>query len=112
MKITNWTKLVLLSGVFGALAAGCAVGPGGYGYDNNVGVGIGADYYEPYYGDYGGWGPGYRVGPPRGDGHDRNTGGLRGSPSSYRPAPASRPTPSIPSRGRPGGGPSGNSGRR
>jgi hypothetical protein len=65
-----------------ALAAGCAGGGYGYGYgyaSDDVGVG----YFEPYGGDYGGWGRGYRVGPVRGGGHG---------------------FPSIPSRGRGGFG--------
>ncbi len=63
----------------------------GVGMDATVGVGYDADYYEPYGYEYGGWGSGYRVGPGRGG--DRRGG----HPSrSYRPAPMSRPTPSIP----------------
>jgi hypothetical protein len=53
-------------------------------------------YSEPYGSDYGGWGRGYHVGPPRG-------GERRPEPSSthaYRPAPSSRSTPSIPTRPR------------
>jgi hypothetical protein len=73
----------------------CAVG--GVGVDGSVGVGYVGGYYEPYGYDYGGWGGGYRVGP--GWGGDRRGGH---SPGSYRPAPASRPTPSIP-RGSRGG---------
>jgi hypothetical protein len=71
----------------------CAVT--GVGVDGSVGVGYDAGYYEPYGYEYGGWGRGYRVGPGRG-------GDPRGDhPShSYRPAPASRPTPSIPSHSR------------
>ena len=72
------------------LLAGCAVDAGeGYGGDG----GYVSGYYEPFGYDYGGWGGGYRVGPPR--------GGERGNSRShsYRSAPASRPTPSIPSRG-------------
>jgi hypothetical protein len=74
----------------------CAVE--GVGVDGTVGVGYDAGYYEPYGYDYGGWGHGYRVGPGRG-------GDPRAAhPShSYRPAPASRPTPSIPNHARPGG---------
>ena len=86
---------------------------GGAGYD--------AGYYEPWGYDYGGWGYGYRVGPGRGgdrrhdgggDGHqdgggdrrhdgggDRHQGG-GGASHTYRPAPVSRPTPSIPNRPR------------
>jgi hypothetical protein len=89
--------------LLGALALcvlqGCAVE--GVGVDTTVGVGYGGyygDYYEPYGYDYGGWGGGYRVGPGRG-------GDRRGNHSgSYRSAPASRSTPSIPSRSRGGGG--------
>ena len=67
----------------------------GVGVDGSVGVGYDAGYYEPYGYEYGGWGGGYHVGPGRG-------GDRRGDhPShSYRPAPASRRTPSIPSRSR------------
>jgi len=50
--------------------------------------------YEPVGSDYGGWGPGYYVGPSRhGErGHEHS------SPRAYRPAPPSRPAPSIPTR--------------
>jgi hypothetical protein len=87
---------------FGAAALvlmnACAVE--GVGVDGSVGVvGYDGGYYEPDGYAYGGWGPGYRVGPGRG-GYQRG-----GHPSeSYRRAPASRPTPSIPSRPRGGGG--------
>ena len=64
----------------------CVVTGGGY---------IGG-FYEPYGFDYGGWGPGYHVGPPRG-GERRPA---QSSPHAYRPAPPSRPTPSIPTRSR------------
>ena len=67
----------------------------GVGVDTSVGVGYVGGYYEPSGYEYGGWGGGYHVGPGRG-------GDRRGDhPShSYRPAPASRRTPSIPSRSR------------
>jgi hypothetical protein len=78
------------------LVAGCVVG-GGYGYDGDVGLGV--DYYEPYGGVYGGWGPGYNVAPFRGGDH-RAVGGAH----AFRPAPAGRAIPSIPSGGRSGGG--------
>jgi hypothetical protein len=69
----------------------------GVGVDGSVGVGYDAGYYEPYGYEYGGWGGGYHVGPGRGG--DRRGG----HPShSYRAAPASRPTPSIPSGSRGG----------
>ncbi len=84
-----------MTAALGALALtllyACAV----TGVDGSVGVGYVGGYYEPYGYDYGGWGGGYRVGP--------GWGGYRrgGHPShSYRPAPASRPTPSIPGRPR------------
>jgi hypothetical protein len=92
----------------------CAVT--GVGVEGTVGaVGYDAGYYEPYGYEYGGWGPAYRVGPGRGgdrrgDWHGGDRGGDRGGdhggqrggdrggqPSRpYRPAPASRPIPSIP----------------
>jgi hypothetical protein len=91
----------------------CAVTGGGV--DGSVGYGYDTGYYEPWGYDYGGWGYGYRVGPGRGGerrgdrgGGDRGggergggergggeRGGAHQSPS-YRPAPGSRPTPSIP----------------
>jgi squid-like protein/heterogeneous nuclear ribonucleoprotein A1/A3 len=109
-----------------AMLSACEVT--GVGVDGSVGVvGYDGGYYEPYGYEYGGWGPGYRVGPGRGGdrrhegggdrhqdgggdrhqdgggdrhqgGGDRHQGG--GASHSYRPAPASRPTPSIPNRPR------------
>jgi hypothetical protein len=93
----NITRSRWTAAAFGALALtmlyACAVD--GVGVDTTVGVGYVGGYYEPYGYEYGGWGGGYRVGPGRG-------GDRRGDhPShSYRPAPASRPTPSIPGRSR------------
>jgi hypothetical protein len=77
------------------------------------------DYYPDYfYGPpviYGGWGPGYYVGPPRwdghphdGDGHPHDGAGQApqfphdGRPG-FRPSPPGRPAPSIPSGPRGGG---------
>jgi hypothetical protein len=79
------TIALLLAGL-----GACAVEGGGYDGDVGVGVGVGygGDYYEPGGYDYGHWGPGYRVGPPRG-----HESGGRG-----------RPAPSIPSHARSGGG--------
>jgi len=87
---------------FGALALtilnACAVES--VGVDGSVGyVGYDAGYYEPWGYEYGGWGGGYRVGPGRGG--DRRGGHPS---SSYRGAPASRATPSIPHGSRGGGG--------
>ena len=58
---------------FMSLAA-CVVG----GYGGDVGVGYVGGVYEPGGYEYGGWGPGYRVGPPRGG--ERGRGG-RAAPS-------------------------------
>ena len=96
-----------MAAAFGALALtllnACAVT--GVGVDETVGVDYDAGYYEPWGYDYGGWGYGYRVGPGRGGDRRRDDGDRHGNGDhsrSYRPAPASRPTPSIPrgSRGR------------
>jgi hypothetical protein len=99
-------------GLVALLAAGC-IAPGGYG---SPGVAPGYDYYEPYGNYYGGWGPGFAVGPfrDRGHDHDHDHDGGRGGGAShhaFRAAPAGRATPSIPSGSRGGGGHSG-SGRR
>ncbi len=82
------------------LISGCAAGY----YES-----YGAAYYEPAGGYYDYWGPGYYVAPYHHEyferehherefhEHGRPEGGYR---PSYRPAPATRPIPSIPS-GRP-----------
>jgi hypothetical protein len=62
----------------------CLVPDGGY---------VGGVYERSGY-EYSGWGPGYHVGPPRG-GERRPE---KSSPHAYRPAPPSRPVPSIPTR--------------
>ena len=77
-------------------------GGGGYGYDD------GGGYYEPYGGDYGGWGSGYNVAPFRGGDHRSTSGGSH----AYRSAPASHSTPSISSQSRSGGGGHGGGGGR
>ena len=59
-------------------------------------VGYVGGVYEPSGSDYGGWGPGYHVAPPR-RGERRPE---QSSPHAYRPADRSRPAPSIPSRPR------------
>jgi hypothetical protein len=77
-------------------ASACTVTGVGVGYDGE------ADYvggfYEPYGYDYGGWGHGYRVGPPRGGDHGPGPG--RGGGHPYRSAPPGRSMPSIPGRPR------------
>jgi hypothetical protein len=95
MTITpiHW-KLGILGLALLISVGACTVTGVGVGYDG------GADYvggfYEPYGYDYGGWGRGYRVGPPR--------GGVRGpGPGAGRPyhaAPAGRSMPSMPGRSR------------
>jgi hypothetical protein len=69
-----------------ALLSACVVPVGGY---------VGG-YSEPYGPDDGGWGRGYQVGPPRG----RERRPEQSTPHSYRRAPESRSTPSIPTRKR------------
>jgi hypothetical protein len=100
ISLMRWPATAFAIGLFTVLLFGC-VAPGGYG----GGVAVGADYYEPFGVDYGGWGPGYQVAPFRG-GYRRPgfVGGGRAPQHTYRPAPASRPMPSIPSRARPSGG--------
>jgi len=98
----------LMAGALGAWASLllCACAVTGVGVEGSVGYDGG--YYEPYGYDYGGWGVGYRVGPGRccdhrddhrDDHHD--VGRDRpGHAPAYRPAPAGRSAPSIPSRSR------------
>jgi hypothetical protein len=50
--------------VLGALLLGGCVATGYSDGDVGVGVGYVGGFYEPYGYDYGGWGRGYRVGPP------------------------------------------------
>jgi hypothetical protein len=92
----RWSAVTLAVGLFASLSSGCIATGGGYGYDGNVGVGVG--YYEPAGVEYGGWGPGYRVAPFRGGDHRAGPG--NGRTHAYRSAPASRSAPSIPSRSR------------
>lgn len=103
MLRVRWPAIAVVIGLFAVLSSGCAVTAGGYGYDSGVGVGIGLNYYEPYGVDYGGWGPGYAVGPVRGGGYRVDHGRGQPAPHAYRSAPTSRSAPSIPSRSRSGG---------
>jgi hypothetical protein len=88
--VSLWTRRLLLPGaaLLLAMLASCVAGVG---YDGDVGVAYSPGYIQPYGYEYGGWGPGYVVGPGRG-------GDRRGPQAShsYRSAPQSRPTPSIP----------------
>ncbi len=88
-RALRWSATVLVVGLFSLLTSGCVVPGGGYGYNENVGYGLG--YYEPVGVRYGGWGGGYNVGPVRGGvGYEQHGG---------RGAPAPHVIPSIPSRG-------------
>ena len=69
-----------------AVLCACLVPDGGY---------VGGSYVTSGY-DYGGWGPGYHVAPPRHGERRDNPPASHG----YRPAPASRRSPSIPDRPR------------
>jgi hypothetical protein len=75
VKSMPWkTGLIGLS-LVGILAA-CVVGGGGY--DGAVGVGYVGGYYAPGGYDYGGWGRGYHVAPPRGGDRRGDAGGHAG----------------------------------
>jgi hypothetical protein len=97
--LIRWSTIALVLGLSTAVLSGCVVSGDGYGYDNSARIGIGLGYYEPYGAYYGGWGPGYRVGPTRGN-NLRPDRGSRPNPRAFRPAPAIRPMPSIPARRR------------
>jgi hypothetical protein len=100
------TRSLFIACLFGAsvgLLSGCDVAPVGA-YSYNYGGPVGVDYYQPSGFNFGGWGPGYRLAPSRGDGRPF----VRGRPNhTFRPARPGRPMPSIPGGGRPGGGHSG-----
>ncbi|MBZ5590573.1 MAG: hypothetical protein LAO05_18640 [Acidobacteriia bacterium] len=84
--------LLLLTVLYGCLVArrGDDRGVGGAYYAGG--------YYEPYGHDYGGWGHGYQVAPPR---NDERRPQQQSAPHVYRPAPTTRLTPSIPKHQRP-----------
>jgi hypothetical protein len=103
--LLRWSAIAFVIGLFTALSSGCVV-PGD-GYDARVGIGL--DYYEPFGAVYGGWGPGYNVGPYRDGGHGPDRRGGNSPPHAYRSAPASHSMPSIPSRSRSDGSRSGGS---
>jgi hypothetical protein len=90
----RWPFTLVIIGLFllPMLMSGCVVPGGEYG-------GYDLGYYEPSGINYGGWGVGYDVGPARGGEVHRYYGGA--AQHTYRPAPASHPIPSIPSRVRP-----------
>ncbi len=88
-------------GLVTVLSVGCIATGDGYGYDNGAQIGIGLGYYEPYGSYYGGWGPGYHVGPPHGDHFPADRGG-HPVLHAYKPAPGDHKPPSLPSRHRTG----------
>jgi hypothetical protein len=92
-KHERWMVSALGLLLFAGLCACIATGPG---YDGGVGVAYVGGYSEPYGYDYGGWGPGYHVGPSRGV----VVRPMQSSAHAYRSAPRSRPAPSIPTRPR------------
>ncbi len=65
----RWTFGAALLTLLLAIGA-CAVTGVGVGYEGDYVGGV----YEPYGYDYGGWGRGYRVGPPRGGDRGRGPG--------------------------------------
>jgi hypothetical protein len=81
------------------LLQACVAGGGGYYEGGGAEVNYSADFYEPYGYEYGGWGPGYWVGPPRRGDHrpERGTDRGGGGAPAYRPAAPSRAMPSLPS---------------
>jgi hypothetical protein len=94
--LLGWLSTASAIGLVTALTSSCAVGVAGYGdgYDNPVDIGV--DYYMPFGVEYGGWGPGYRVGPYRDGDRQLDRGGH--APRAYRPAAPAHSVPSIPSR--------------
>ena len=89
----SWTPVAAGVALVAAFT-GCVVAGGSY--DETVGVSYGVGFYEPWGYDYGGWGPGYRVGPPRGGERYRERTGR-----PYHTARSGRSTPSIPTHTRP-----------
>jgi len=88
-RMVGWAGAFAVILLSGCVAAGYSDGSAG------VDVGYVGGFYEPYGYGYGGWGRGYRVGPPR--------GGDRGG--------AGHGAPSIPHGSRGGGGHGGGHGR-
>jgi len=102
MKIVlrYWLIIGLVAGMLTVLS-GCVATTGGYGGPAEV---YEVDYYESYGYDYNRLGPRYHVAPPRGDRDDHgrpNRAENRPAQPVYRPAPPSRPVPSIPTQPHP-----------
>jgi hypothetical protein len=94
--------IVLAIGLLTFTESACTVVGDGFAGNGNVGVGL--DYYEPLGFDFGGWGPGYGIGPYHDGSHRFESRGSGSAGHAYRSAPSSRAIPSIPSQGRLGGG--------
>jgi len=103
-RFIGWSAIAIVSGSFLFLSSGCVATADG-GYEPNVNVGIGLDYYDQFGYDYGSWGPDYAVGPYRGAGPRPRRGDVHpdNGGHGFRPAPPSHGTPSIPSGPRAGG---------
>jgi len=93
LSLSRWSAIALVIGLLTFISSSCIVTGGGYGLD----------YYEPFRGDYGGWGPGYHVAPVRDGDHHPAHGGGQPASHAYKSAPASRSVPSIPSHSHSGG---------
>ncbi len=101
--------LTQLQGCAGGMV-GVSAGYPDYGYWDGPDYGYDMDYFYGPPVIYGGWGPGYYVGPPGWGGHPHGWDGHQpgfphgdGHGPGFRPAPAGRPMPSIPSGPRGGG---------
>jgi hypothetical protein len=106
--LRSWPLLLIggfaLAAIAFILPTGCVASAGAYVGDY--------DYYgAPGYVVYDGWGPTYRVGPPRDDHdhhdvhhddhHDNHGSDGHAGHTAYKPAPPSRAVPSIPTQSRP-----------
>jgi hypothetical protein len=89
-------RLLAVAATAGLCLTGCAVGVGGYGYDD------GATYYSGYAPVYGGWNRDYHVGPPPGRDYHPAPPPHGGPPPDH--GGGGRPPPSIPSHPAGGGG--------
>ena len=81
--------MAMLLGLNMLLASGCAVTGRGYGRGTDVRLGVGYD--DRGFNDYGGWGPGYRIGPFRHGIRPIGPGRIRPGPRGFRPAPQKPP---------------------
>jgi hypothetical protein len=90
MILTRRTGLQLATAIgLLAISDGC-VAPG------SASISYGVGFYQPWGFTYGGWGPAYYVGPPRPGVWVPPPRRVR--PAPFRPPPAGRQIPTIPSR--------------